>query len=198
VTAKRRTWVTVAAVWVGGALLIGLAVAHFTGGASASPAADAGDPVGHVVAVAPDKRVPAAALSGALLGGGTFDPAAYAGHVVVVNAWGSWCTPCRAELPVLRKLATATYPATVDFVGIDIGEKSMADGAAMAKKYALPYPSIYDEDKTAYTALAPQMAYAVPGTVIIDANGRVAATVIGQVNEAELSAYLRKLAGEAS
>jgi peroxiredoxin len=74
----------------------------------------------------------------------------------------------------------------------------MADGSAMARRYALPYPSIYDEDKTEYSALAPQMAYAVPGTVVIDARGRVAATVIGQVNEAELFAYLQKLAAEAS
>jgi thiol-disulfide isomerase/thioredoxin len=191
------------AIWLGGVIVIGLVVAHL---ASAGPTTSFGstssagpaDPVGRIQAIPAADRKPAAALAGPLLGGGTFDPAAYAGHVLVVNAWASWCTPCKAELPAMRRLATATYPAAVRFLGIDVEEASMGDGQAMVRRYAVPYPSLYDEDKTIYAALAPPImaASGVPGTIVIDARGRVAATILGGVPEAALSAYLSQLAAE--
>ena len=203
---RRGPALKIAAVWLAGVVVIGLVAAHLAAGSSSGPsaaassgagagaAAAAGDPVGRVEAIAAAKRVPAAKIVGQLLGGGRYDPAAYAGHIEVVNAWGSWCTPCQKELPVLSRLALATYATPVQFLGLDVGEKSMADGEAMARRYGLPYPSIYDEDKSVYDALAPLIASGVPGTVVIDAQGRVAATVIGAVDETQLAAYLRQLA----
>jgi thiol-disulfide isomerase/thioredoxin len=188
---RRRPWLLVVSLWLVGVVVIALVVAYVAG---STRTGTADDPVGHVEAIPVGKRVPAAQLSGQLLGGGTYDPATYAGHIRVVNAWGSWCEPCKKELPILRRLALATYASPVDFLGLDV-EDSMADGQAMARQYAVPYPSIYDEDRTLYDALAPLIAPSgVPGTVVIDAQGRVAATVIGAVNEAELSAYLKQLA----
>jgi thiol-disulfide isomerase/thioredoxin len=203
---RRGPALKIAAVWLAGVLVIGvvvigLEVAHLSAGSSsglsatASTGAAAGDPVGQVEAIVVAKRVRAATIAGQLLGGGRYDPAAYAGHIVVVNAWGSWCTPCQKELPVLRRLALARYATPVEFLGLDVEEKSMADGEAMARNYALPYPSIYDEDRSVYDALAPLIAPSgVPGTVVIDAQGRVAATVIGAVDETKLAAFLRQLA----
>ena len=197
---RRGPALKIAAVWLAGVVVIGLVAVHLSAGSSsglsatASTGAAAGDPVGQVEAIAVAKRVRAATIAGQLLGGGRYDPAAYAGHIVVVNAWGSWCTPCQKELPVLRRLAVARYATPVEFLGLDVEEKSMADGEAMARRYALPYPSIYDEDKSVYDALAPLIASGVPGTVVIDAQGRVAATVSGAVDETQLAAYLRQLA----
>jgi len=195
-----RPGAAAAAVWLVGVLVLGLVIAHIVGGATAgttgaTAAAAAGDPVGRIEAIPADQRVPAAPISGGLVGGGSYDPAAFAGHIVVVNAWGSWCTPCRTELPALRRLALARYASPVDFLGLDEEEGSMADGAAMARQYQLPYRSIYDEDRSLYDALAPLIAPSgVPGTVVIDARGRVAATVIGALDEAALGTYLRQLA----
>ena len=45
-------------------------------------------------------------VSGPVVGGGRLALASYRGHVVVLNFWGSWCTPCRAEAPGLSALAT--------------------------------------------------------------------------------------------
>jgi thiol-disulfide isomerase/thioredoxin len=183
-------------VWLAGAVVIGLLVAHFAGATNQSDTASVDDPIGKINAIAPDHRTVAARLSGTMLGGGTYDPAAYAGRIILVNAWASWCEPCKAELPILRRLASASYPAPVKFLGLDVNEQSMADGQAMAARYAVPYASIFDADKSVYGALAPAMSYAVPGTVVIDARGRVAATVIGPVNETAMATYLRALAAE--
>jgi thiol-disulfide isomerase/thioredoxin len=188
-----RSRLKILAVWVAGLVVIGLVVAYF---ASRSPSTSADDPIGKILSIAKADRAPAGKLAGPLLGGGTYDPSAYAGHVLVVNAWGSWCTPCQEELPALRRLAQASYPAPVRFLGIDVDDTTAA-GKAMVARYQVPYASVFDAERTIYVAFAPTLAgLGTPGTVVIDAQGRVAATVIGPVHEAAMLAYLKALAAE--
>lgn len=61
-----------------------------------------------IIECAPDQRSAAPKLAGELLTGGSYDVATARGQVVVVNFWGSWCAPCRAEADDLE----ATYQAT--------------------------------------------------------------------------------------
>jgi thiol-disulfide isomerase/thioredoxin len=193
--ASSRSRLTVVGVFLAGVVVIGLVVAHVSSG-SGPTNLSVDDPVGKIQAIPAAHRVPAKVLAGPLLGGGRYDPATDAGHVTVINAWGSWCEPCRAELPILRRLALATYPTTVHFLGLDV-EDTESGGQSMVRQYAVPYPSIFDADRLVYTSLAPSMAgTGTPGTVVIDAEGRIAATVIGPVDEAAMSAYLRQLATE--
>ncbi len=193
-----RSRLRVVGVWLAGVVVLGLLAGWLAGRGSGSERVTVDDPVGRLVAIAPDQRVPAAALSGPLLGGGTFDPVAYAGRIQVVSAWASWCEPCKAELPVLARMAGASYAAPVQFIGLDVEEGSIADGQQMAARYGLTYPSIFDQDKVAYAAIAPPLmsASGVPGTVVVDAQGRLAATIIGPVDENELTKFLGLLAAE--
>src|SRR6476620_7141659 len=55
-----------------------------------------------------------------VVGDGTLSVADYAGQVVVLNFWGSWCGPCRAEAPALEQAAAALTPAGVRFLGINV------------------------------------------------------------------------------
>ncbi len=193
----------VAGLWLAGAAVIGIVVAlvaHASGssGRAGGTATSVVDPVGKIIAVDPSRRLAARPLAGPLLGGGTYDLAAHAGHVTVITAWGSWCEPCRAELPVLRRLAASTYGAQVDFVGIDV-EDTVAGGQAMVAQYSIPYPSLFDADRSLYTGFAPTLAGdGTPGTVVIDARGRVAGTVIGPVDEAAMTTFLHQLVAERS
>ncbi|MBO0776332.1 MAG: TlpA family protein disulfide reductase, partial [Actinobacteria bacterium] len=59
-------------------------------------------------------------VSGTTLTGAKLSLSAFRGHVVVLNFWGSWCTPCRVEAPALAALARKYQPAGVRFVGVDI------------------------------------------------------------------------------
>ncbi|HEY0403564.1 MAG TPA: TlpA disulfide reductase family protein, partial [Blastococcus sp.] len=62
----------------------------------------AGTPAGEVIP--PDERAAAPKLSGQLLGGGEFSSTELAGHVAVLNFWGSWCAPCRVETPEFQEV----------------------------------------------------------------------------------------------
>lgn len=103
------------------------------------------------------------------------------GHVVVVNTWGSWCGPCRDEAPGLARVANETAPSGVRFVGIDTRDND-ASARAFVREFAIPYPSIVDDEGRVMLALASTVPVsAVPSTVVVDAKGRIAARVVGAV-----------------
>ncbi len=89
------------------------------------------------------------------------------GHPVVVNAWASWCDPCRFELPFFQRQAMARG-AKVVFLGLNVDD---APGRAkqMADRYPMPYPSFVDRDSE---ILAKFRARGLPVTVFYDARGR--------------------------
>jgi cytochrome c biogenesis protein CcmG/thiol:disulfide interchange protein DsbE len=77
--------------------------------------------------------------------------AALRGHPVVVNQWGSWCPPCRAEFPFFADSAEA-HADEVAFIGVDVQDDRDA-AAAFLEEFPVPYPSIYDSDAAAVASL---------------------------------------------
>jgi cytochrome c biogenesis protein CcmG/thiol:disulfide interchange protein DsbE len=105
-----------------------------------------------------------------LQGGATKSLAQYRGQVVVLNFWGSWCTPCREEAPLLekyhRKLEQAGVGTVVGVTNNDVPEKSIA----FEKAHGLTYPSFQDPG----TELAQEYgASLMPETFVIDRRGRI-------------------------
>lgn len=126
-------------------------------------------------------RPPAPELAGETLDGSRIGLADLRGHVVVLNVWGSWCMPCRKEAPDLARAARETSPQGVRFVGIDTRDN--ADAArAFVRTFKVPYPSLIDKDGQlllAFNGVIPVSA--VPSTVVVDPDGRIAARVVGPV-----------------
>lgn len=126
-------------------------------------------------------------VSGETLEGEQVTLSDYAGQVVVVNVWGSWCPPCRAEATDLAEAATELADDDVAFLGINNRDHSRAAAQAFQRRFDVPYPSIYDPSGrnllAFYGTLTPN---SIPSTVVIDAQGRVAASVLGQVSKSTL------------
>ncbi len=136
--------------------------------------------------VAPAERQPAPDVRGESLDSRTVALSDYRGRVVVINVWGSWCGPCRAEVPELVKAAEATKGTAV-FVGINIQDPGKAAAQAFVRANAVPYPSIYDpsgEQLVKFAGTLPPQA--IPSTLILDAEGRIAARIIGTTSERTL------------
>lgn len=117
-----------------------------------------------------------------LLTGQTYDSSQTAGEVVVYNVWGSWCPPCRKEAPALRRVSRETEAWGVRFIGINVRDNNES-ARAFERTHRIPYPSITSDAAAgifaAFGSAFPQAA--VPTTLVLDRQQRLAARVIGPV-----------------
>ncbi len=144
--------------------------------------------------IAAEDREPAPAIAGPTLDGGTLDLAEYAGRVVVLNNWASWCAPCREEIPILVD-AARRRGGEVAFVGLNVSDEQAA-ATAFAGETGMDYPSIVDPKGALLGTIPGVPAKSLPSTVFIDAQGRVAARVIGEITAPELDSILDDLEAE--
>ena len=146
-----------------------------------------------IIECSPDQRPPAREVSGPLLGGGTYDVAGDRGKVVVVNFWGSWCGPCRAEAADLEKTYQATKAKDVAFVGVN--SRDDRDQAIAFERGRVTYPSIFDPD--ARVALKFDVTQvSTPSTIVLDRQGRIAVALRRSTTVAELTPLVEKVAAE--
>lgn len=157
----------------------------------------AGD--GSTVSIAPADRSEPVIYSGVTEYGDPFGSDDTLGSVTVVNFWYAGCAPCRAEAPDLAAAYENFGPQGVQFVGVNT-----RDGAAQALQFAeqfgIEYPSIMDMagDRATQLAFAGQIPLnAVPTTLILDAEGRVAHRVLGQLaGESQLRTLINETLAE--
>lgn len=186
-TAHRRTRLsrTVAAAAASLALLGGVAACSSSDSEDAAKEVGSRNGDGSLTLIDEEDRGKPVELAGDTIQGGTWDSADHRGSVVVVNLWASWCGPCAKEAPHLVDTYEATKGDDVEFVGIDYRESSMETGKAQAKEWGFTWPSVYD--KSGATALDMQgKLTAQPSTAVLDAEGRIAAVVLGPVTESTL------------
>jgi thiol-disulfide isomerase/thioredoxin len=142
---------------------------------------------GVITTVAAADRERPGEVSGTTLDGNDVSLADYRGKVVVLNVWGSWCPPCRAEAPMLADAARALADRGVVFLGINSRNPERAGPRAFERRFDVPYESIYDPDGRTLLAFHGTLSpNSIPSTVVIDRQGRVAASVIGSVSRTTL------------
>ncbi len=138
----------------------------------------------------------APSVSGPVVGGGRLALASYRGHVVVLNFWGSWCTPCREEAPGLSALATHFKTSGVRFLGVDIRDSPVSAEAFM-NDFRISYPSLNDpSDNLALDFRNTVPPAGIPTTLVISRRGRITARVIGGTSYNGLKALIQRAAAE--
>lgn len=145
-----------------------------------------------------DERATPGEVSGETIDGKPISLDDFAGRTVVVNVWGSWCAPCRAEAPDLVAASEELADDDVAFLGINSRDLDQVAARAFVRRFEVPYPSIYDQQgKTLLAFRGTLSPNAIPSTVVIDAEGRVAASVIGEVSRSTLVGLVEDvMAGE--
>lgn len=146
---------------------------------------------------AADRKQPGA-VSGTTLDGRTVSLSDYRGKVVVVNVWGSWCPPCRAEAPMLAAAARDLAGRGVVFLGINSRNPEKAGPQAFERRFKIPYDSLYDPGGRSLLAFHGTLPpNAIPSTVIIDRQGRVASSVNGTITRTTLYDLVQDVTGGA-
>jgi thiol-disulfide isomerase/thioredoxin len=132
-------------------------------------------------------------ISGTTLAGQHLSLSAYHGSVVVLNFWGSWCSPCRAEAPDLTALATNYSARGIKFLGIDIRDDRVS-ADAFVQTFRTPYPSLNDPaDELALAFRGTVPPAAIPSTLVIDRTGHIAARILGSVSYDSLRALITQV-----
>ena len=123
-------------------------------------------------------------FTGVVENGDTVSTDNYRGDVLVVNFWFAGCPPCRLEAPDLEELSQQFIPDGVSFLGVNIYDQA-ATALSFADEFGVTYPSILDvNDGSVRLAFAGQVApNAVPTTLVLDREGRVAARISGLLTE---------------
>ena len=135
---------------------------------------------------AADRKQPGE-VSGRTLDGKNVSLADFRGKVVVVNVWGSWCGPCRAEAPMLAQASRDLAGKGVVFLGIDSRDGSKDAAKAFVRRFDIPYASLYDQQGATLLAFHGTLTpNSVPSTVVVDPQGRVAGSVLGNLSRTTL------------
>ena len=148
-----------------------------------------------VIECAAGDRPAAPKVVGELLDGGRYDLSQDRGQVVVVNFWGSWCAPCRAEADDLEASYQATKGSGVRFLGINIQDGR--DKAIAFEQGQVSYPSIFDPaSRLALDFEVPPNS--IPATIVLDREGRIAVVIRRPIREETLTPIVTRIAGEAA
>lgn len=121
----------------------------------------------------------------------------YSGKIVLINFWGSWCSGCRLEAADLEKawvsLSAKTVP--VQFLGVNVRD-TVSAGQSYLQDEKVTYPSVFDPALRTMLALRGYPASSIPGSILLDRQGRVAYIWLRPVAEKEIESAVTALAAE--
>ena len=147
----------------------------------------------------PDRRGRPGPVSGPEL----MDPARtvsvddFAGKVVVINVWGQWCGPCRAEASALQRVYDVTRANGVALLGIDVRDNNRQAAQDFVEDRKVTFASIYDPAMRTMIAFGGKYPTSViPSTLVLDRSHRVAAVFLRELLAEDLQPVVQRIAAE--
>lgn len=120
----------------------------------------------------------------------------FPGQVVLINLWGQWCGPCRAEIDDLQRLQEKYQSQGFTNLGVNLRDPNRQKPVDFIKDNGVTYPSIWDPSQAAVAALQGFPTSVVPATLILDKQHRVAAVYLAEVTDTQLEPVIERLLAE--
>jgi thiol-disulfide isomerase/thioredoxin len=134
-------------------------------------------------------------VEGDMLDGKTLDWSKYAGKVVIVDFWASWCGPCLRELPIVKTIYEKYHERGLEIVGISL-DRNRKDLDAYLKASPIPWTIVYNDDGSAPTANY-YGVMTIPAMFLVGKDGKVISTTLrGDQIHDELEKLLGKEVAE--
>lgn len=108
------------------------------------------------------------------------------GKAVLLNFWATWCGPCRDEMPAIQSVYEKHKDKGFVVVGVNIAESQLAV-KGFARQLDLSFPIVLDKERQ---VVDQYQIGPIPSTVFIDQNGEVVRKMDGQMDEAQIEAYV--------
>ena len=114
------------------------------------------------------------------------------GKVLVINLWATWCPPCREEIPAFIRLQDKFRARGLQFVGIAIDHRDRV--RVFARDYGINYPILLGGlDTVELSRRAGNHAGALPFTLVIDRDGKIAGSTLGRIKEDKFQRIIESL-----
>lgn len=110
----------------------------------------------------------------------------YAGKGVFLNFWGTWCEPCKREMPYIERQYQHYKNLGVEVLAVNVGESNIAV-ENFAKEYGLTFPILLDKKLEVLNAYGVDP---LPTTFLIDKNGNVVKIITGSMTERDIRDYM--------
>ena len=121
----------------------------------------------------------------------------YEGEIVVLNSWGQWCAPCRAEADDLQEVHSELQKRKIGTVlGINVRDYNPQVSNDFLKDNGLTYPSIYDPPFKTAAALGGVPTSVVPTTIVLDKQHRPATVFLRSITAKDVMDVVDKLEKE--
>jgi cytochrome c biogenesis protein CcmG, thiol:disulfide interchange protein DsbE len=134
------------------------------------------------------------------LSGGTISLADYQGQVVLLNFWGTWCEPCKRELPALEQAHQSYGDQGLAVIGVNLTHNERTQGSdeaaikAFLEQFGVTYPTALDEQGEVTNAYR---VFPLPTSFFIDGEGRIRYVHIGELTFNDVEARFLELSGQA-
>ncbi|KAA3627136.1 MAG: TlpA family protein disulfide reductase [Proteobacteria bacterium] len=151
-----------------------------------------GNPVAKSAPIAADQRTALPEFQLADIEGKPRDITEWQGKVVVLNFWATWCPPCRRELPTFKALQNEYGTQGVQFIGISLDRDELVRDYARIEE--LNYPQLVGPSKALeLSQLLGNKIGALPFTVVVDREGRIAERIFGEWSHDEAITTFKRL-----
>ena len=146
----------------------------------------------------PEERKEVADFTGTNLDGGDdINLSDFEGQVVVLNAWGQWCGPCRSESDDLQRVQEKLEKhGGGTILGINVRDNVKEKPQDFVKDNGITYPSIYDPPFKTALALGGVPASVIPTTIVLDKQHRPAAVFLTEITEEKVLEVVDELEKE--